>query len=72
MKKPLCALLAILLLIPAFAVGEEALPDFYMDGLEIAPTLKDLADDLLQGCPMVRGNKIFDGDWDQKYLHGGF
>ena len=52
-------------------MGEEALPDFYMDGLEIAPTLKELADDLLQGCPMVRGNKIFDGDWDQKYLHGG-
>ena len=52
-------------------MGEEALPDFYMDGLEIAPALRDLADDLMQGCPMVRGNKLFDGDWDQKYLHGG-
>lgn len=52
-------------------MGEEALPEFYMEGLEVAPCLKELADDLLQGCPMVRGNKIFDGDWDQKYLHGG-
>ena len=50
--------------------GEEALPDFYMEGLEIATTLMELADDLIQGCPMVRGNKLFDGDWDRKYLHG--
>lgn len=52
-------------------LGEEALPEFYLEGLEIAPVLTELADDLLQGCPMVRGNKLFDGDWDQKYLHGG-
>ena len=50
--------------------GEEALPEFYMEGLEVAPTLLELADDLIQGCPMVRGNKLFDGDWDRKYLHG--
>ena len=50
--------------------GEEALPDFYMEGLEISATLLELADDLLQGCPMTRGNKLFDGDWDRKYLHG--
>ena len=50
--------------------GEEALPEFYMEGLEVAPTLMELADDLIQGCPMVRGNKLFDGDWDRKYLHG--
>ena len=41
-----------------------------MEGLEIATTLMELADDLIQGCPMVRGNKLFDGDWDRKYLHG--
>ena len=29
-----------------------------------------LADYRAQGCPMVRGNKLFDGDWDRKYLHG--
>ena len=50
--------------------GEEALPEFYMEGLEVAGTLLELADDLIQGCPMVRGNKLFDGDWDRKYLHG--
>ena len=50
--------------------GEEALPEFYMEGLEVAETLLELADDLIQGCPMVRGNKLFDGDWDRKYLHG--
>ena len=50
--------------------GEEALPDFYMESLEISTTLMELADDLFQGCPMTRGNKLFDGDWDRKYLHG--
>ena len=53
-------------------MGEKALPDFYLESLEIAPILGEMADDLIQGCPMVRGNKLFDGDWDQKYLHGGY
>ena len=52
-------------------MGEEALPDFYLDGLEITGVLRELADDLMQGCPMVRGNRLFDADWEQKYLHGG-
>ncbi len=51
--------------------GEAALPEFYMDGLEMAPVLRELADDLLQGCPMVKDNLLFDMDWDRKYLHGG-
>ena len=51
-------------------LGEENLPEFYLDGLEIVPVLQELADDLVQGCPMVRGNRLFDGDWDRKYLHG--
>ena len=51
-------------------LGAEALPEFYLECLEAAPMLVDLADDLAQGCPMIRGNKIFDGDWDRKYLHG--
>ena len=53
-------------------LGEQALPDFYMDGLEIADVLRDLADDLVQGCPMVRGSLLFDGDWESKYLHGEY
>lgn len=52
-------------------LGEKELPAFYMEGLEIAPVLREMADDMMQGCPMVRGNKLFDGDWDQKYMHGG-
>ena len=53
-------------------MGEQALPEFYMDGLEIADVLRDLADDLVQGCPMVRGSLLFDGDWESKYLHGEY
>ncbi|MBO5129363.1 MAG: ADP-ribosylglycohydrolase family protein [Oscillospiraceae bacterium] len=53
-------------------LGAEALPEFYLECLEAAPMLVDLADDLVQGCPMVRGNKLFDGDWDRKYLHGEY
>ena len=53
-------------------LGAEALPEFYLECLEAAPMLVELADDLVQGCPMVRGNKLFDGDWDRKYLHGEY
>ena len=52
-------------------LGEEILPDFYMDGLYIVDVLRELADDLYDGCPMEMGNKLFDLDWDYKYLHGG-
>lgn len=52
--------------------GLRGLPEFYVESLEIAPVLRELADDLLQGCPMVKGNKLFDGDWDRKYLHGEY
>ncbi len=52
-------------------LGEEALPDFYMECLEPAEVLRELADDLYTGCPMEMGNKLFDLDWDYKYLHGG-
>lgn len=52
-------------------LGEEALPDFYIECLEPAEVLRELADDLYTGCPMEKGNKLFDLDWDYKYLHGG-
>ena len=51
--------------------GEENLPDFYLEGLEILPVIRNLADDLYQGCPMGQRSGIFDCDWDRKYLHGG-
>ena len=53
-------------------MGERELPEFYVESLEIAPVLRELADDMVQGCPMVKGNKLFDGDWDRKYLHGEY
>lgn len=53
-------------------LGEGALPDFYMDGLFIADVLRELAGDLVQGCPMVQGSRLFDGDWESKYLHGEY
>lgn len=53
-------------------MGEQNLPDFYMDGLYVADALRELADDLVQGCPMVRGSLLFDGDWESKYLHGEY
>ena len=52
-------------------LGEEALPEFYIECLEPAEVLRELADDLYTGCPMEQGNKLFDLDWDYKYLHGG-
>ena len=42
-----------------------------MECLEPAELLKELADDLFQGCTMEKGNKLYDLDWDRKYLHGG-
>jgi len=52
-------------------LGEKALPEFYMECLEPAELLKELADDLYHGCTMEKGNKLYDLDWDRKYLHGG-
>ncbi len=49
-------------------MGEEALPEFYMECLEPVEILRELADDLYTGCPMERGSKLFDLDWDYKYL----
>lgn len=52
-------------------MGAEALPEFYLECLEPALILQELADDLYQGCPMEMGDLFFDDDWDRKYLHGG-
>lgn len=52
-------------------MGEDALPEFYLECLEVAETLRELADDLYHGCPMELGGRLFDDDWDRKYLHGG-
>lgn len=50
---------------------EDALPPFYMECLEPAEILMELADDLYTGCSMTMGSRLFDLDWDHKYVHGG-
>lgn len=52
-------------------MGEQALPEFYLECLEPTETLRELADDMYHGCPMEMNNKLFDLDWDRKYVHGG-
>lgn len=49
-------------------LGEKALPEFYVESLECTDTLLELADDLYQGYPMIVDGKLFDGDWERKYL----
>lgn len=48
-------------------LGYETLPEFYLESLEQAGILEELALDLAQGRQMLR---IFDDNWDQKYMHG--
>jgi len=52
-------------------MGMEALPEFYLECLEPAEILMEMADDLHQGCPMEQGDLFYDTDWDRKYIHGG-
>lgn len=52
-------------------LGEEEIPEFYLEPLESVPLLQELADDILHGCPMDRDSRLFDDDWDRKYIHGG-
>ncbi len=50
------------------SLGQEALPEFYLECLEPTEYLVALAEDLLQGCPLDRKNRLFDDDWDHKYI----
>ncbi len=52
-------------------LGESAMPEFYLESLEVTETVLELADDLVHGCPMTAGSNLFDDDWDRKYLHAG-
>ncbi len=52
-------------------LGEKALPDFYLESLEPAALLTQLADDLVAGSPLVGTGGLYDDDWDRKYLHSG-
>lgn len=48
-------------------MGAEALPDFYLESLEAADILEQLAQDLALGSPTAG---LFDDDWDHKYTQG--
>lgn len=48
-------------------MGDDVLPDFYLDCLEPAPVLRELAGDMYVGTPAA---SLFDDDWDQKYTQG--
>lgn len=48
-------------------LGEEALPEFYLESLEPLDALRLLADDLAQGR---QASRIFDDSWDHKYIQG--
>ena len=47
--------------------GEEAIPAQWLQQLECAQVLRELAEDLFGGCPMMKGSRIFDVEWDEKY-----
>lgn len=48
--------------------GEEALPKEWLDELECGSVLRELAEDMFRGCPMMLGSKVFDVEWDAKYI----
>lgn len=48
-------------------MGADALPDFYLESLEAAPALEQLAEDLAVGS-MTSG--LFNDDWDHRYTQG--
>lgn len=47
--------------------GEEGLPGAWREELECAGVLRELAEDMFRGCPMMKGSKVFDVEWDEKY-----
>ncbi len=66
-----CAVGAITGAILGLIYSEDALPEFYMESLEPLELLRQIADDVAQGCPMDKDSLLFDDDWDRKYLHAG-
>ncbi len=52
-------------------LGNDALPEFYLESLEPTATLLELADDMAAGFSEMVGKSLFDMDWDRKYLSFG-
>jgi len=51
--------------------GQQILPEFYLECLEPALILQELANDFAQGNPQDRAGLLFDDDWEHKYIYGG-
>ncbi len=51
-------------------LGEKALPDFYLECLDCAETVREIATDLYTACPKGWRTRLFDDEWDRKYTHG--
>lgn len=51
-------------------LGEKTIPDFYLESLEAADALSALAKDLAQASPRLFASRLFDDDWDRKYIQG--
>ena len=47
--------------------GEETIGDVWLEELECRSVLQELASDMFRGCPMSRGDRVFDIEWDEKY-----
>lgn len=47
--------------------GEEVIPEKILEELECAEVLRELGEDLFRGCPMMKGSRVFDIEWDEKY-----
>lgn len=51
-------------------LGEDSLPDFYLECLDTVDTLRELAADLYTACPKGWHTRLFDDEWDRKYTYG--
>jgi len=51
-------------------LGESALPEFYLDCLDSAAVIREVATDLYTACPKGWRTRLFDDEWDRKYTHG--
>ena len=50
--------------------GEDALPEFYLESLEGADYIRELATDLSMAGPKGLRTRLFDDEWDRKYGQG--
>ena len=48
--------------------GEESIPERWQEEIECGSVLRELAEDLFRGCPMMLGSRVFDIEWDAKYV----